>query len=94
MAVIAAQIGMIRLLNVVLAVIALIGAWILVSFKNHLTLRAIHSASTIYKIPYETHGGTVYVSLYEHYLLIGGWIFTGSVVAAQIAINYIQSRKK
>ncbi len=85
---------MLRIINIVLAIIALLSAWYLFSFSQNLTTRAIHSVTSEYIIPYGTHGGVVYISQREHEILTYGWILTVLLIIFQLILNYLNSRKK
>ncbi len=85
---------MLRAVNFVLAAIAVVTAWFLVSFKDKLTTRAISSPTSGYTIPYDTHGAVVYVSQGEHNIILYGWITTGVLIAFQLVLNYMKSKRK
>lgn len=85
---------MLKYANISLAVAAATAAWLLISFKDRLTVRAIHAPSPPYVLPYSTHGGVVYVSQGEHNIILFGWGLTGALIVMQLVLNYLKSKRK
>ena len=77
-------------------VVLVIGAILLIicgsGFAHRLTVRNISTPTPIYQVPYQTHGGTVFISRGEQHALWAGWLTAGALVVAQLIYN--RSRRR
>lgn len=76
---------------IIVAALLVIAGWFWLD--NSVTIRAIHAPAGIYRVPFETHGGTVYVSQFEKSMMIAGWIATAVLVGVQLILNLKRQAK-
>jgi hypothetical protein len=62
-------------------------------FENRLSFRHFEHPFGIYILPYDTSGGTVYISPQEQNTIYAGWIVAGVLVAMQLFLNLLNRPK-
>lgn len=79
--------------NGILAVIALVDIWWGMKLAKTLTVRDIRIPSTVYSVPYHTHGATVFITKAENFWVLAGWVLTALLVATQLGLNNLRKKR-
>ena len=76
------------------ALVIVAGAIIVFSgwLTDHVTTRAIAQPTGAYTVPYETHGGTVFISSTERIEIYLGWGLAGFLLLGQWSLNLLGRR--
>lgn len=63
-------------------------------FEEYLTTRAVLKPVGGYTVPFDTHGGTVFISSGEHAGVLSGWVTTAVLVLGQLWLNRARRRSR
>jgi hypothetical protein len=63
-------------------------------FEEYLTTRAVLKPVGGYTVPFDTHGGTVFINSAEHAGLLSWWVVTAVLVLGQLCLNRARRRSR